>query len=721
MPLLPGRLSVTLKALRQLGFSSLFLYGRYQAGLKSGYYRWKTRRGVTRRKGPALALDSSWFYFPEQALLSRVLGERASELVCEANEITAWKVRLFGGEPVQLELAAPGKLQHWTFYEKGTGDRGEGSKVAEGTETSFRQKDIKFIWEPGRFGWAITLARAYYLTGDERYAHSFWIYTDTFLEANPPYQGPHWASAQEVALRLISLAFALPIFAASPETTAERQARLAQFVAKSAERIPLTLVYARSQNNNHLISEAAGLYTASLLLPQAKAASKWQKLGWSWFHQAVQGQVSADGVYIQQSANYHRLMLQAALWIRSLCASRQQTFPAETLERLGLATRWLLALVDPETGRVPNLGPNDGANILPLAACPFEDYRPVLQAAGQAFLGERPFKPGPWDEMAVWLCLGEKGKGEGVGDEVAAPAPDHEDDVQEVGVDKVDNISSNQYGLSPHVIHCPVNDSRAYFRVARFDSRPGHADQLHVDLWWRGLNVAQDAGTYVYNGMSPWNNSLSGTAVHNTIMVDGKEQMTQAGKFLWLDWTQGRILEIETGADGELTGLSAVQDGYQQLGVLHRRKVAVTPAGQWKIEDVLLRAGPSRKGEKPRPYHIRLHWLLPDWPWQLVSQEESSRLSLLLASPEGLVELQVQMYRSTAGNSADDEAENSKIPAVAQLYRAGEVLYGPGPAEPYWGWASPTYGVKTPALSFSVEMDGFLPLGFDSLWVFPPE
>ena len=33
-----------------------------------------------------------------------------------------------------------------------------------------------------------------------------------------------------------------------------------------------------------------------------------------------------------------------------------------------------------------------------------------------------------------------------------------------------------------------------------FKERPGQADQLHVDLWWRGLNIARDAGSYLYFG-----------------------------------------------------------------------------------------------------------------------------------------------------------------------------------------------------------------------------
>ena len=73
--------------------------------------------------------------------------------------------------------------------------------------------DVKWVWEAGRFGWAFTLGRAYRLCADERYPQAFWDYTEAFWQANPPYRGPHWLSAQEAALRLMALVFAGQVFA----------------------------------------------------------------------------------------------------------------------------------------------------------------------------------------------------------------------------------------------------------------------------------------------------------------------------------------------------------------------------------------------------------------------------------------------------------------------------------------------------------------------------
>ena len=307
------------------------------------------------------------------------------------------KVRLFGGNPQTLTLAPPGPLHHWTDY-------------AKGDPTFITWEDIKFLWEPARFGWAFTLGRAYILTGTEAYPAAFWRYFDAFMEANPVNMGPNWISAQETAFRIMAFTFAAQVFATSPHTTAERQSRIAQAVAEHATRIPTTLVYARAQNNNHLLSEALGLITASLALPEHPDAGRWGRLGWKWFNRGLESQIVDDGTYSQHSTNYHRLMLCLALWGTRLQQAASDLKYAhlnqKSLKKLDAAAKWLLALCDPDTGQVPNLGPNDGAYILPWTTLPYNDYRPILQAAALAFLGATVYEPGPWDEMSLWLGTG---------------------------------------------------------------------------------------------------------------------------------------------------------------------------------------------------------------------------------------------------------------------------------------------------------------------------
>jgi hypothetical protein len=119
-------------------------------------------------------------------------------------------------------------------------------------------------------------------------------------------------------------------------------------------------------------------------------------------------------------------------------------------------------------------------------------------------------------------------------------------------------------------------------------NRPGHADQLHLDLWWRGQNIALDAGTYLYNAAPPWDNALARSLVHNTVTVNGLDQMTRAGRFLWLDWAQASRISRKQAEDGSWERGVAEHTGYRKLGVAHRRVVTAYRENRWLVEDSLL-------------------------------------------------------------------------------------------------------------------------------------
>jgi hypothetical protein len=237
--------------------------------------------------------------------------------------------------------------------------------------------------------------------------------------------------------------------------------------------------------------------------------------------------------------------------------------------------------------------------------------------------------------------------------------------------------------------------SWATLRAARFLERPSHADQLHVDLWWQGQNIALDAGTFRYTAPPPWDNSLAETQVHNTITVNHRNQMQRAGRFLWLDWAQARLL-IPTQAS--TNGLTAEHSGYARIGVLHHRTLALATTDHWQITDTLLPAS----GATPQRYQLTVHWLLPDWPWKL---EEAT---LSLSSPQG------RQIRLAISNLPSAEGNLEIGPPT--LVRAGGLLAGAGPTSPVMGWYSPTYNHKLPALAFSQTFQSELPLVIVSDW-----
>ncbi len=461
----------------------------------------------------------------------------------------------------------------------------------------------------------------------------------------------------------MAFAWAGQIFATSKHSSPERLSGLAMAITCHASRIPPTLLYARSQNNNHLLTEAAALYTASLALPTHPAAARWQALGQHWLTWCFTHQIDRYGEYVQHSANYHRLMLQTALWVSGISIKNQKSKIVN--ENLALATHWLLSLLDPDTGCVPNLGANDGGLIFPFSTRPFEDFRPVAQAAARMFLGYSLLS-GVWDEMSLWF---------------GAPSVKHLPELPRYPGDHI---------YAPH--------SWGYLRAVQFTSRPSHADQLHFDLWWSGLNIAQDAGTYLYNADPPWDNRLTSTLVHNTVSVDGQEQMTRAGRFLYLDWANAKgKRHFESGADF-IQRASAQTDAYvARFGIQHNRTVTAYSDERWLVEDDLTNT-------LLQPHTLRLHWLLPDWEWALENSEQG--VELRLKSPEGWIFLQITF-------------QPSNLQPSTSLFRAGEIVFGTGAPDPIRGWVSSTYFKKAPALSLAIEVELKESVKFISEFKFP--
>jgi hypothetical protein len=706
-------LTLALRAFRELGPGPLALYGLYQTLMHTGWlrirtpsYDWRERplASWTLPNGPVTPTDYAiyrakhappFFMKPDPSFmagLTQVLAEGKESALKEAEEILTGRFRLFGARPMDL-----GFPPDWNAFPTTAGIRDASRLDPNRHWTTYDldafPADVKLLWECSRFGWVYPLARAYWLTEDDRYYHGFGNLINAWREVNEPNTGPHWISGQEVALRLMALIFVSYAFAPRLADDPERMISFVEMIAAHADRIPATLIYARSQNNNHLLVEAVALYTVGTLFPEFRSAVRWRKLGRHWLIEALNRQILPDGGYVQHSTNYHRLAIQAGLWAYRIADSNDERLPFATLDALRRMTMCLSSLVDPESGKVPNYGPNDGGHILPFTTCLFDDFRPVIQAAGRTFLGKSVYPPGPWDEACIWLGIG--GDGHRTEEKHGTASP---------GVD-MDAKSPLTPAFSPRGRGGYSPDRKENFehaglylmggrqtwgvlRCARFHSRPGHSDQLHFDLWWNGRNIACDPGTYLYNGAPPWDNGLAGAQVHNTVVVDDQEPMLRAGRFLWLDWSHGDLLGRWRSHEGNLEVLSAEHDGYRRMGVVHRRSVVRAGEDLWIVIDDLCGAG---------SHTVRAGWLLPDGEWRL----EGDELNLTLSSDR----LKLRIY-GTEGPVA--------------VYRAGELIGG----EPMsrdgalWGWYSSTYAVKEPGLRIVAEVEDTLPLRLETWWSF---
>jgi len=627
--------SLIAKSLIQLPITETLHYLIYQVQLRTGLVRLATPLKSRNLELDEVCFRPKWFDFPAKPFPEDASNINEQKIVDRADLVLERKINLFGEIPGNLTLDPGMPLAHWS--------------KRPSRQARAQSEDIKFIWEPARFGWSIHLGQAFFLTQNEKYAQFFWEQFHHFMQTNPYNMGPNWASAQEVALRLMAWITTLNLIKISKSSTPQAVTGISRTIADHADRITATLSYARAQNNNHILSEAAGLYTAGCFLPNHPRSQQWRSKGLLIFENAIQQQIGDDGEYIQHSTQYHRLMLSLAIWMRKLLDEHDDIFSKTTTSQIGKAVGWLSDRLDKKSGRVPNLGHNDGSWILPFSTAPFRDFRPIIQAASNAFLIETALPSGKYDDLSFWLSLPNL---------------------------KEKPPKSLRNGTVPII---GDQESWGLLRATKYHSRPAHADQLHVDLWYQGQNVLMDPGTYQYNLEKPWDNGLAATRVHNTITIQEKDQMTRAGRFLWVDWAQAHISEIKQNK------IVAAHDGYIQAGAVHERTLKKITQNHWQVIDHLYKMKAAKEA-----VNFDLHYLVPDYEFSIKDEK------ITFSAPFGCMQISV----------ANKDAKQTPDLLV---FRAGISNNISGKNQPLLGWFSPTYGLKIPALSILYKFNQKLP------------
>ena len=327
----------------------------------------------------------------------------------------------------------------------------------------FAAGDIRLVWERNRWAELPLLAQAARLDPGGGHAERAEALLADWCRANPPFRGPNWVCGQEAALRVLHFGLALALLggAAAPSPAAR------ELLALHARRIAATPAYAAAQDNNHAVSEAAGLLVCGLLLGDARLAAQ----GATRLSARVRRLVAPCGAFAQLSAGYHRLLLDVlavATWL-----SRRLGGPGlddEAQDRAAAAVRWLHRVVDPATGATPRLGHEDGSAFADLSLAGPADARPSLERAARLLAGRSAgFADDPG---CAWLDLPP-----------CPPLPAPPRDWEGEGL----------RGWRGE------GGARALLRTGPLRFRPGHADLLHLDLWDGALNLLRDGGTGAYN------------------------------------------------------------------------------------------------------------------------------------------------------------------------------------------------------------------------------
>jgi hypothetical protein len=125
----------------------------------------------------------------------------------------------------------------------------------------------------------------------------------------------------------------------------------------------------------------------------------------------------------------------------------------------------------------------------------------------------------------------------------------------------------------------------------------GHADALSIQLITAGRPVLIDPGTYCY--VCPERNRFRGTAAHNTLQVDGRDQAQTDGPFAWTKLPETIVNHWRTSDSFDF--FAGHHNGYAP--VIHHRSVFGLKNKFWLVRDHVTEPRPSGSG-----HHLDIHW-----------------------------------------------------------------------------------------------------------------
>jgi hypothetical protein len=430
--------------------------------------------------------------------------------------------------------------------------------------------DSKIIWELNRHQHFVTLAKAYRLTGDEKFGREILAQWTHWHRQNAYPMGINWASSLEVGFRSLSWIWTYFLLQDSPLFTTDLQEQWRNALSVSGRYIESFLSTYFSPNT-HLIGEALALFFVGTLFPGMQGATRWQRRGWEILQAEAVTQVRDDGFYFEQSTYYHVYALDMFLHARILAALNGIAVSLRFDQILERMLNALLLLS--RAGVPPSIGDDDGGRLFDPRRNQAEHMLDPL-ATGSVLYRRGDFKSlaGGAREETLWL-LGTR------------------------GVAEFDSLPS----VEPSGDSTALMDSGLFLMAEAkprqqllIDAGPlgarsgghGHADALGVWLVRNGRNVLIDPGTLDYVGPTNERGRLRGTGAHNTMQVDGRDQADSTGPFSWERFPTVKVEQWIIGQQFNLFRGSHHGYASQPSPVVHRRWVFHRKGEFWLVRDL---------------------------------------------------------------------------------------------------------------------------------------
>ncbi len=438
--------------------------------------------------------------------------------------------------------------------------------------------DIKYVWEKSRFSYLYDIIRYDYHYNEDC---AEFVFKDilSWINSNPVNCGPNYRCSQEISLRVLNWTFALYYYRNSRFLTGEVFNQVQYAIYWHIDHVNKNIDFSRiAVRNNHAITESLALYLTGLFFPSMPNADVWKKNGKAWFEEEIAYQVYEDGTFLQFSMNYHRVVVQLLTWAITLSEKNGERFSDVVYDRAKKSVVFLRTCMVKENGWLPNYGRNDGALFFKLSNNHYRDYRPQLHALASALGMDAGFDL-PFED-ALWYSINKPITGKW------KPAYG------------LHNFNNGGY----YIIREP--ETLTFIKCGNYKDRPAQADDLHMDVWYKGENILLDAGSYKYNTDEQALRYFDGTESHNTVMLDDKDQMLKGKRFIWFYWSECKEAQLKEDAMNYIFSGAITAFAYIGKNIVHKRTITKKKGVPvWEIKDEMLHA--------PQQMNMRQFWHLP--------------------------------------------------------------------------------------------------------------
>ena len=543
--------------------------------------------------------------------------------------------------------------------------------------------DNEWSWSLYRFIFWQPLARAYALTGDERYPREAASELAGFLKAwplselladEPAYIEAHkypsypWRHI-ETAMRLYT-AF-IPCLCAFRESEAFDRDVWAMYLGTICDHANYLVTHYTNheKSSNWLTMETGALLQAGILFPELSDSKEWLRHGYQRVMHEMRYSFDNDGVHMERTSIYHMVAAISYMQATRLCELNGIPVPPYAKATITRACEFIERQIKPDFSN-PMIGDADRNDLLA--------RRSDTSVYEGMNLSMDPFD---LNEMRAWFRQMAQWSGREDFLYFATGRKQGHEPAQR-------NFSMQEAGI--HIMRTGWGPEDSYFHIHGVQLERGeksthsHNDTGHFELQIAGEDILLDGGRYIYNQSiwKNWRHYFTSAMAHNTLYVDDLTMGAVPG----ISRVRGVRMFLHRFEENEQFAVIDVShNGYVFTDdpIFHRRRAIRLEKDVYVLDDEITGLGLAQ-------HDFRLYFNFA--PGSLTGSGDDWRYE----TPRG------RRYRFTT--ACDQPMETVKLE---------------GSEEPIGGWVSYGYSLRVPAPQLIRKGSG--PAPFRHVTVIAPE